>query len=257
MYSVILEAAESAVDFAKVSDTVLGKLGSYLAGRFSDGLTGPDFIVFIILGVIGCILVPYLLGSVNSGIIFSRLFHKEDIRAYGSGNAGTTNMLRTYGKRDAAITLAGDIAKGALSVLAGRLIFGLSGGFVALFCVIVGHAFPVFYKFKGGKGVACAAGGVAVLYAGTPRWYIILIELAIFAAVVAISKFISLGSVTAMFIFPLLVARLNIGLIIDPFLSIMVAALVIWLHRSNIKRIYRGTESKLSFSKTDKHEKTE
>lgn len=161
-----------------------------------------------------------------------------------------TNMLRTYGKRDAAITLAGDAVKAVVAVVLGRLLFGLTGGYIAGFFCIVGHAFPCYYRFKGGKGVVVTAATVAVI-----DWRIFLILLAVFIIVVALSRFISLGSVTGMLLFPLLVQAMNRGLSINLLLSVAIAALVIFLHRENIKRIYHGKESKLSFSKTDKHKK--
>ncbi len=260
MFGFILEAAQGVVDpvlaenYARMS---FGRVGEVLLPRFLNGNAGVSSYFVLILCALACVIVPYLLGSINFGIIVSRVFHREDIRTYGSGNAGTTNMLRTYGKRDAAITFIGDVLKCVLSVALGRLIFGLTGGYIALFCCILGHAFPVFYKFKGGKGVAAAAGGVAALYAFTPRWYIILVELAVFVIVVAFTRFISLGSVTAMFIYPLLMSRLELGWRINILLAFMTAALIVYLHRGNIKRIYNGKESKLSFSHTDKHKKDE
>lgn len=260
MSGFILEAAQNAVDPVLLADYArmsFGRVGEVHIPRVLSGDADASSYLIIALCTLVCVIVPYLLGSINFGIIVSRVFHREDIRTYGSGNAGTTNMLRTYGKRDAAITFVGDVLKCVLSVALGRLIFGLTGGYVALFCCILGHAFPVFYKFKGGKGVAAAAGGVAALYAFTPRWYIILIELAVFVIVVAFTRFISLGSVTAMFIYPLLMSRLELGWRINILLAFMTAALIVYLHRGNIKRIYQGKESKLSFSHTDKHEKSE
>ena len=251
-FTVISAAADinSPEFFEKMSNTVIGRAGSYLAQRLSD--TGADalFVTVAVLSSLACILIPYFLGSINFGIIISKLFHNEDIREYGSGNAGMTNMLRTYGKRDAAITLAGDAVKAVVAVVLGRLLFGLTGGYIAGFFCIVGHAFPCYYRFKGGKGVVVTAATVAVI-----DWRIFLILLAVFIIVVALSRFISLGSVTGMLLFPLLVQAMNRGLSINLLLSVAIAALVIFLHRENIKRIYHGKESKLSFSKTDKHKK--
>ena len=234
-----------------------GIVGSSLVDRYVAGETGGTITVTLVACAVACIIIPYLLGSINFGIIVSKVFHKEDIRTYGSGNAGATNMLRTYGKRDAALTFIGDMAKSVASVALGRVLLGLTGGYIALFCCIVGHAFPVFYKFKGGKGVAVSAGGVAALFAFTPRWWIILLELGIFVIVVAITRFISLGSVTAMFVFPLLMSRLELGWSLNILFSFMIAALVIYLHRGNLKRIYQGKESKFTLKHTDKHEKEE
>lgn len=260
MLELITEAAETAVDpalaqsYARMS---FGRVGEWLLGRFAGESAGVTDYVLLIACALACVIVPYLLGSINFGIIVSKVLYREDIRTYGSGNAGATNMLRTYGKASAAITFIGDVLKCVLSVALGRVIFGLTGGYVALFCCIVGHAFPVFYKFRGGKGVAAAAGGVAAMYAFTPRWYVILIELAVFVIVVAFTRYISLGSVTAMFVYPLLMSRLELGWRINILLAFMIAAFIVWLHRGNIRRIYQGKESKLSFSHTDKHKKEE
>lgn len=205
-----------------------------------------------VFSVLALLVVPYFLGSINFGIIISKLFHGEDIREYGSGNAGMTNMLRTYGKRDAAITLIGDALKAVVAVILGRILFGISGGYVAGLTCILGHAFPCYYKFKGGKGVVVTAATIAVI-----DWRIFLVLLGIFILVVAFSKYISLGSVCGMLVFPLLVQVWDRGLSINVLLSCLISALVIFLHRGNIKRIYNGTESKLSLSKTDKHKKSE
>jgi glycerol-3-phosphate acyltransferase PlsY len=254
----LAENAQMSADPATVaaySKMAFGPVGSSLLDRYAAGDAGASFWLILIACAAACIFIPYFLGSINFGIIVSKLFHKEDIRSYGSGNAGATNMLRTYGKRDAALTFLGDVLKCVVSVALGRVLFGLTGGYIALFCCIVGHAFPVFYKFKGGKGVAAAAGGVAALFAFTPDWWIILAELGVFIIVVAITRFISLGSVTAMFVFPLLMSRFELGWSLNILFSFMIAALVIFLHRENIKRIYKGTESKFSLKHTDKHEK--
>ena len=231
---------------------MIGRSGSYIADCASRGSFGAVFWVVTVFSVLALLVVPYFLGSINFGIIISKLFHGEDIREYGSGNAGMTNMLRTYGKRDAAITLIGDALKAVVAVILGRILFGISGGYVAGLTCILGHAFPCYYKFKGGKGVVVTAATIAVI-----DWRIFLVLLGIFILVVAFSKYISLGSVCGMLVFPLLVQVWDRGLSINVLLSCLISALVIFLHRGNIKRIYNGTESKLSLSKTDKHKKSE
>ena len=231
---------------------MIGRSGSYIADCASRGAFGAVFWVVTVFSVLALLVVPYFLGSINFGIIISKLFHGEDIREYGSGNAGMTNMLRTYGKRDAAITLIGDALKAVVAVILGRILFGISGGYVAGLTCILGHAFPCYYKFKGGKGVVVTAATIAVI-----DWRIFLVLLGIFILVVAFSKYISLGSVCGMLVFPLLVQVWDRGLSINVLLSCLISALVIFLHRGNIKRIYNGTESKLSLSKTDKHKKSE
>ena len=249
---ILLQSAASAeaLDLESLGRIVIGRSGSYIAD--CRGSFGAVFWVVTVFSVLALLVVPYFLGSINFGIIISKLFHGEDIREYGSGNAGMTNMLRTYGKRDAAITLIGDALKAVVAVILGRILFGISGGYVAGLTCILGHAFPCYYKFKGGKGVVVTAATIAVI-----DWRIFLVLLGIFILVVAFSKYISLGSVCGMLVFPLLVQVWDRGLSINVLLSCLISALVIFLHRGNIKRIYNGTESKLSLSKTDKHKKSE
>ena len=112
-------------------------------------------LLLMLAGVIVCIVVPYLIGSLNPAIILSRKIYHDDIRSHGSGNAGTTNTLRTYGKRMAIVIFSLDLFKAAIAVIAGLAVMGTMGGAVAGIFVIVGHMFPIYYKFKGGKGVAC------------------------------------------------------------------------------------------------------
>lgn len=251
---ILLQSAASAeaLDLESLGRIVIGRSGSYIADCASRGSFGAVFWLVTVFSVLALLVVPYFLGSINFGIIISKLFHGEDIREYGSGNAGMTNMLRTYGKRDAAITLIGDALKAVVAVILGRILFGISGGYVAGLTCILGHAFPCYYKFKGGKGVVVTAATIAVI-----DWRIFLVLLGIFILVVAFSKYISLGSVCGMLVFPLLVQVWDRGLSINVLLSCLISALVIFLHRGNIKRIYNGTESKLSLSKTDKHKKSE
>ncbi len=196
------------------------------------------------------ILVPYLLGSINSAVILSRLLYRDDIRNHGSGNAGTTNMLRTYGKAAALLTLLGDIAKTVLSVLCGSLLMGeLLGGWVAALFCILGHIFPIYYHFRGGKGVLCAATAIAIL---SPIAF--LCVFATFLLLVAMTKYVSLGSIMGALMFPLFL-NIDINLTgkggINGIISVMIALLVVWCHRENIKRIQNRTESKLSFRKKD------
>ena len=218
-------------------------LVNFLIEKFSFDIAA------LILGVILCMVVPYLFGSLNFAIIISKMFYHDDIRKYGSGNAGTTNMLRTYGKLPAAATLLLDMSKGALSVLFGFLILGNTfGTYLAGLFAVLGHMFPCFYRFKGGKGVATTA---VVILCTNPIVFAIL--LAIFLVIVIGTKMISLGSVMCMLFYPLLLYRFTsenakAGVLI----SFVIAALVIFMHRSNIKRIWEGKESKISFKKHQK-----
>ena len=156
-------------------------------------------------------------------------------------------MLRTYGKGMAAATFLGDFLKGALAAAVGIVAFGGLGGFIAAFGSMVGHAFPCFYGFKGGKGVAVSAGALVVL-----DWRVFLILISIFVLIVWFTKFISLGSVTAFFLMPLLIYHLSVDYFARmPAICVLFAFLMmglgIYLHRSNLKRIAEGCESKVSF----------
>ncbi len=223
---------------------------------------GILYVLFaVIVGAIG-----YLLGSINTSIVTSKLIYHEDIRSHGSGNAGMTNMLRTYGGKAALMTLAGDLLKTVFAVLIGGLFLGLGyvggistgvGGYIGAFFAILGHVFPVYYKFKGGKGVLATATMALVL---TPVPFIILF--ALFALIVWLSRYVSLGSICAAVLYPVLVngyfefvfPTVKIHPIVA-LITILIAILVVWCHRSNIVRISNQTESKLSFSKKDKKEK--
>ncbi len=203
---------------------------------------------------VGAALAAYLLGSLNFGIIVSRLRHRDDIRRHGSGNAGATNALRTYGKLTAVLVLAGDFLKGTAAVLLGCMITGqLLGGWVASLLVILGHMFPVFFRFRGGKGVATAAGAILLL-----NPYTLLALLAAFVGVILFTRYVSLASVTAAAVFPLFTLGYGLkvgmtasGIAITTAFAAVAASLVIWKHRTNIQRLLAGTESRLGNKKKD------
>ena len=198
--------------------------------------------------VLACVIIPYLLGSVNFAVILSKIKYKNDIRDYGSGNAGTTNMLRTFGKGAAAFTLLGDMAKAAVAVVFGALIW-VDGAFIAgLFCV-VGHIFPCWFHFRGGKGLAPTA--MVILLTSPPTFLILLI---IFVIIVVGTKYVSLGSVMCALLYPLLLSRFG-GVGVNVIMAFMITILVVVMHRGNIKRILNKTESKISFSKNNNNHK--
>lgn len=207
-------------------------------------------------------IISYLLGSLNFSIILSRSLAKKDIRESGSGNAGATNMLRTYGKKYAALTMLGDIFKVFIAVAIAFVIlqvdfkylfvFPRDAGeqtilvfqkeFAGFFCLL-GHIFPCFFKFKGGKGMAACTGMVIMV-----DWRIALILFIVFAAIVAISKMISLGSVTIAVLFPVLITCFYKNLFLT-LIAVLFAVIVITAHKENIKRLIKGTENKISFKK--------
>jgi glycerol-3-phosphate acyltransferase PlsY len=208
-------------------------------------------IIFYCLGMLICVVVPYLLGSFNTAIIVSKYLYHDDIRKYGSGNAGLTNMHRVYGKKGALYTLGGDVLKQFLSVSIGMLVMGLDGAFLAGTFCILGHIAPIYFHFKGGKGVLAAATMVLMM---DPVLFVILF--AFFALIVLIFKYISLGSMMAGFVYPALVFYRN-KIMFDnspPSFAYMLFAcfigiLIIFMHRENMKRIYNNEESKFSFKK--------
>ncbi|PKM62006.1 MAG: acyl-phosphate glycerol 3-phosphate acyltransferase [Firmicutes bacterium HGW-Firmicutes-21] len=223
---------------------LMGLLGQYQEDEvFKVG-------VFLILGILLCVAVPYLLGSFNTSIIASKYLYNDDIRKHGSGNAGLTNMYRTYGKKGALYTLAGDILKQVISVLFGVAIMGINGAFLAgTFCMI-GHIAPVFYRFKGGKGVLTAATMILII---DPLNFLVLF--AVFALIVLIFRYISLGSMMAGFIYPALVFYRD-KILYDRvpdfpsmLFSVFIGILIIFMHRENMRRIYHNEENRFSFRK--------
>lgn len=202
-------------------------------------------------------VIAYLIGSVNFSIIISKKMAGFDIREKGSGNAGTTNMLRSVGKKAAVITLICDILKGVvavlIAVLAGKIIKNLDNALLvqlAGILVIVGHTFPIFFGFKGGKGIATSLGVLLMV-----NWQIGLICLVFALVLMALTKMVSVGSISAGILFPILVAFINQNYIVQTpnsnwsylIFSIIIAVLVVFNHRANVKRILSGTENKLSF----------
>lgn len=221
-------------------------------------------VAFVILAI----AVSYLLGSINSAIIVSKLLYNDDIRKYGSGNAGMTNMLRTYGKGAAGLTLLGDVLKTAIAIVFTAFLFGfrynhgmsLNEGYcymAGLFAVL-GHVFPIYYGFRGGKGVLVTAAMALIL---TPIPFAILITL--FIIIVAISKYVSLGSVTVAVLYPVVVnAYVKLVFNSTPhfILSlclIILAIFIVWCHRENLVRISNRTERKISIGGKKKKEENE
>ena len=200
------------------------------------------------------ILSAYILGSISFSVIISKKMAGFDVREKGSGNAGSTNVLRSVGKKAAAITLLCDVLKGVVAVLIAYIIGLIIGENIdktllvqlAGFFVILGHTFPVFFGFKGGKGIATALGVLLVT-----NWNIGLVCLAFALVVMAITRMVSLGSIAAAILFPILVIFVGHNAYIADggyfIYSLLLAALVLFNHRSNIKRLIEGKENKLSF----------
>lgn len=190
------------------------------------------------------LLAAYLIGSISPSIIYGKLSQNLDIRTKGSGNAGTTNMLRTLGKKAAVVTLLCDFLKACLAIWVANLIVPseVVRGVAGLACII-GHCFPVYYSFKGGKGIACGAAVGLML-----DWRTCLVLLGTFAIVLCLTRFVSAGSICATAIFPF-----SLWFFGEPIYYILSAAacavVVLFMHRANMVRLVRGEERKLTFKK--------
>ena len=239
-------------------------MGKFLDVFFTNGFIGDYFFnvggtlanVLMIVGLVVVVVSAYLLGSINFAIIISSRSYKQDIRNFGSKNAGMTNMMRTYGKRAAGFTLLGDALKAVVSCLIGYAIVGQLGAYIAGLCCILGHVFPVYYRFKGGKGVVTAA--VTVLMCDP---FIFLILFALFVIIVLWTKFISLGSIICMLLYPLILSATSTFVLkmegqdgTSPYViyTVIMAVVIVCKHWTNIKRLREGTESKFSFKKSVK-----
>ena len=194
-------------------------------------------------------LCAYFLGGINGAIITSKYLFRKDVRKYGSGNAGLTNFFRTFGLAGVALVLFVDIAKSVLAVLIGKGLLGVVGeptlgGLFAGFFLIVGHFYPAFYQFHGGKGVLCA-----VMVAIMTNWQVGLLCFAVFLMTVVLTRYISLGSVLGTLSFLPLLLLFGYRDPIELLLALMCAAAVVLKHSPNIKRLLNGTESKIKFKK--------
>lgn len=208
----------------------------------------------VAVAVIAVIIVSYLLGSLNFGVIVSRVLIKDDVRAHGSGGAGMTNMLRTYGKGPAALTAIGDFLKAVLAIVLARLLFARLGvtfidaGYIAGLFVILGHVFPVFFGFRGGKGVITTLG---VMLLVNPLVFLIIVV--IFVPVAFLTRIVSIASILGAIAYPVLTLILAKILHQPAFYSVLFAsvymAIVLIMHRANIKRLLNGTENKFGQSK--------
>lgn len=196
----------------------------------------------------------YLLGSVDTGILVSKYLYHDDVRNHGSGGAGMTNMLRTFGKKAAALTALGDVLKGVVAVCIGRVLFqhlpeGVTasaylGVYLAAIFAVIGHLKPLYFGFKGGKGVLVAGGAILAI-----QPVLIPLLAAIFLACLLPTGMVSLGSVTMAVAYPLLTLGYGMlcgyaagDLAVCVVGALIMAVLVIYMHRSNIQRIRDGKE---------------
>ena len=198
-----------------------------------------DAWVYVAIGI-----GAYLWGSLSPALIISDRIGKKDVRKYGSGNAGTTNMMRTFGWKFGLMTFVLDVIKGVAAALIGRWVGGQIGMAVAAVLVIVGHNWPVYYGFKGGKGIASTLGVMFVLM---PMQTAILLPVVIL--IMALTRYVSVGSMLGVILESICVFIFYPG---ETLLQVTVAVLTVLAlfgHRENIKRLCNGTENKLSFHK--------
>ena len=189
-------------------------------------------------------LIPvfaYLIGSFSSAYVIGRAFRKIDIRKFGSGNPGTTNAMRVLGKKYGLLTFTLDFSKGIIASLVGLYLYGYYGGLLASLFVVIGHNWPIFFKLKGGKGIATTIAALAVL-----QFQLTLIAVLIGVAVAAISKYVSLGSLVFLAINFILslsgIIKFDVYTQLTYFLLFLLGS---YRHKSNIKRLISGTENKI------------
>lgn len=197
-----------------------------------------------------CILAGYLIGNLQTAVFLSKYRYHNDVRQHGSGNAGTTNMLRVFGMKPGVFTFLGDFAKGILAILIGRLIAGETGAYIAGFFAVIGHDFPAIFGFKGGKGVATSMGIAWMIdplfgAAATVIGFIIIY----------LSQMVSLGSLVGFTSFVALVAVFRADETLKIILAASLFAMMVIRHIENISRLIKGTESKLFQAKKPKSNK--
>ena len=218
-------------------------------------------------GFLLCIIISYLLGSINFAVLISRVFYRDDVRKYGSGNAGTTNMLRTFGKKAAILTFLGDTFKGVVAILLACLVFGApfttpyhalltTAAYLSAFMCILGHVFPIFAKFKGGKGFATLLAAIAAL---DPVVFLIL--MVIYLPMILMTHYVSLSSITVALFYPVVLSSFDRAFFYrgsHVLIALLTGLLITWCHRSNIKRLFQGNERKTYlFKKKEKAESSE
>lgn len=221
-----------------------------------------DFIFDYSIAILLTVVFSYLIGSIDFAILVTRHYQKEDIRNCGSGNAGMTNVMRSVGKKAGIITFIGDVLKGAVAVAVGYFLFkafagdspdskyiALCGAYIAGVFDILGHMFPVYFGFKGGKGVATSIG--IMLFTD---WRVCLVVIVVFVITAVITKYISAGSLLGAASFFIATILFNLKapdnpgyfIFISITASVVIGLSVIIKHHSNIKRLINGTESKFA-----------
>lgn len=219
-----------------------------------------DGIFWLFMAIVA--VTSYLIGSVSFAVIVSRLGKQDDVRRHGSGNAGMTNMLRSYGKKLAAVTAIGDFGKGVVAVAVGRMLFALGGitifdgGYVAGFFVILGHLFPLYFGFKGGKGVLTSLGVILML---NPVVFLMLVVLLV--PMVFIVKIVSLTALCGYGLLPIFTAVVDYWqgrpMLFDLIFTLLISGIGTWMHRENIVRLRNATEYKFGQEKPSEEDPTQ
>lgn len=211
-------------------------------GNVAAWLLGATFFMMI---------VGYLLGSINGAHIVCKYMKLDNITNHGSKNAGMTNMARVYGAKAAILTTLIDMAKTAVAVSVAYILCPVLLPYIAGLFTLIGHAWPVFYKFKGGKGIIVSA--TMILMTSWPTFVAIAL---IWGIVVLFTKYVSLGSIISALMYPFILERINAMVFklpqgFDVIIAFVMGAMVLFLHRSNIKRLGNGTENKIGKKKKD------
>lgn len=191
------------------------------------------------------ILMSYLIGCFSPSYFLGKIFEKKDLRDFGSGSAGSTNALRVFGKKIGILTFLMDITKGVIAVLIGRWLMGYNGGLLAGIFVVLGHNWPVFLGFKGGKGIATSLGVLLVIH-----WQTLIVCLVVGVAMIVFTRYVSLGSISASVVAPFALLITDRKAPRNLYLTMLfLAILAIFRHKDNIKRLIQGKENKLGNKK--------
>jgi glycerol-3-phosphate acyltransferase PlsY len=217
---------------------------------------GQTMTAFALVCIVTAV-AAYFLGCINGAILTARVLYHDDIRKHGSGNAGLTNFVRAYGSKGVAGVLLCDILKAVAAAALGGFLFGyflglpMIGKLLATTFVLLGHMFPVTFGFHGGKGILSGVSALLLV-----DWRIALISLGLFFVVVALTRYVSLGSICAVVTFAVCLWLFYHDVTLEV-LGAIPAALVIFAHRANISRLLQGTESKFTLHKKEKEEGAE
>ncbi len=199
---------------------------------------------------LACLAVGYILGNLQTAVFLSKYLYHDDVRQHGSGNAGTTNMLRVFGMKPGVFTFLGDFVKGILAILLGRLLAGEMGAYITGFFAVVGHNFPALFGFKGGKGVATSMG---IAWMIDPLFGAVATVVGF--VIIYLSQMVSLGSLIGFISFVALVAIFKGGETAKLVLALALLVMMFVRHAENVSRILKGTESKLFQAKKPKSQK--